>query len=275
MIAPNNNKDLYSGIEFSTWLESRQLIPAETYLISKYLDPQLSTVEAGTNGGRILLGMQDMGFKNLSGFDYIPELIDKAIEQDLTGTIDFQVQDAIELDYPDHRFDQIIYLMQMLCTIEDWEDSLKAVKESYRILKPGGVGLFSVLSFETRSLRTIFSIYYRYLKLLRKLRGDRRSIQRSPWLRRNGKFNLGSISDRPPYTYWYRITEIYELLTSVGFEIVGIGTDLQVSVGNLKHTDLELLDEEIGGGIYIVVKKSLWIMGRNQATAYFFSHQVV
>jgi SAM-dependent methyltransferase len=255
MILPNSNKDLYSGLEFSTWLEDRKLIPAEIYLISKYLDPQLSTVDAGTNGGRILLGMQDMGFTNLSGFDYVPELIDKAIEQDSTGKIDFQVQDAIELDYPDHRFDQIMYLMQILCTIEDRADSLKAVQESYRILKPGGIGLFSVLNFEIRTSNPIFSIYYKYLKLLRKLRGDRRTVQYSPWFQLNGKFNFGTITDRPPYTYWYQITEIYELLKSVGFEIVGIGTDAQISADSLKQTDRELLNEEISGTLYIVVKK--------------------
>jgi SAM-dependent methyltransferase len=252
----NTNKDLYRGSEFLTWLNNRNLIPAETYLISKYLDPQLATVEAGTNGGRILLGMQDLGFKNLSGFDYVPELIDRAIAQDTTGTIDFQVQDAIELDYPDHRFDQIIYLMQILCTIENQQDSLKAIQESYRILKPGGTGLFSVLNFETRNAQLIFSIYYKYLKIFRKLRGENRSVQSSPWFKSNGKFNFGTIADRPPYTYWYRITEIYELLKSVGFEIVGIGTDPQINAHSLKQTDLELLGEKISGGLYIVVKKS-------------------
>jgi SAM-dependent methyltransferase len=256
MMLANSNKDLYRDSEFSNWLNNRSLIPAETYLISKYLDPQLTTVEAGTNGGRILLGMQAMGYKNLSGFDYVPELIDRAIEQDTNQTIDFQVQDATKLDYPDCRFDQIIYLMQILCTLENQEDSLKAVRESYRILKPGGIGLFSVLNFEIRNLQPIFSIYYQYLKLLRKLRGDRRSVQSSPWFRLSGKFNFGTITDRPPYTYWYRVTEIYELLRSVGFEIVGIGTDPQIDADNLKHTDLELLNEEISGTLYVVVKKS-------------------
>ena len=255
MILPNSNKDLYGGLEFSTWLQNRKLIPAETYLISKYLDPQLATVEAGTNGGRILLGMQDLGFTNLSGFDYVPALIDQAIEQDQTGTIDFQVQDAIKLNYPDHCFDQIIYLMQILCTLENQADSLKAVQESYRILKPGGIGLFSVLNFEIRSSQPIFSVYYQYLRLLRKLRGDDRTVQFSPWFQRMGKFNFGTITDQPPYTYWYRITEIYELLKSVGFEIVGIGTDTQINADNLKQTDLELLDEGLSGTLYIVVKK--------------------
>jgi SAM-dependent methyltransferase len=255
-MAPSiNNKDLYSGVEFSTWLEKRDLVVAEKYLIAKYLQPHRSSLDAGTNGGRILLGMQDMGFTNLAGFDYIPGLIDRAILQDTTKTIDFQVQDAISLDYQDHSFEQIMYLQQILCTIEDREDRLRAVQESYRILKPGGIGLFSVLSFEFRNSQPIFASYYKYLKMLRKLGGDNRSLQSSPWFKSGGKFNFGTLIDRPPYTYWYRVTEISDLLKSVGFKIVSIGTEHQIATDSLKTTDLELLGEKISGMLYIVVTK--------------------
>lgn len=254
-MSSKSNKDLYSGIEFSTWIENTGLIVAEKYLISKYLKPNLSSIEAGTNGGRILLGMQDIGFNNLAGFDYIPGLIERARERDITKTIDFQVQDAIDLDYPDCSFDQIMYLQQILCTIENQEDRLKAIQESYRILKQGGVGLFSVLSFESRSSQAIFASYYKYLSILRKLRGDNLSIQCSPWFKSGGKFNFGTITDRPPYTYWYRVPEIYDSLKSVGFKIISIGTDTQISTDSLKTTDQELLSEKLSGPLYIVVSK--------------------
>lgn len=255
MSLSSSNKDLYSGVEFSTWLNLEKLWPAEAYLIEKYLNPDFSVVEAGVNGGRILLRMEDMGFKSLAGFDYVPELIDKAIERNLDRTIDFQVQDAIELAYPDSSFDQIVYLQQIICLIENREDRLKALHESYRILKQGGIGLFSVLSFESRSSSAIYAIYFKYLTFLRKLRGDNLSIQYLPWLKLGGKFNFNALLDRPPYTYWYQVTEIYELLKSVGFEIVGLGTDAQISVDSLKHSDRELLKEEISGMLYIVVRK--------------------
>jgi ubiquinone/menaquinone biosynthesis C-methylase UbiE len=251
----SSNKDLYSGVEFSTWLDLEQLWPEEEYLIKKYLNPQLSVVEAGVNGGRILLKMQDLGFTNLAGFDYVTELIAKAIERNPDRTIDFQVQDAIELAYPDHSFNQIIYLQQIICLIENRENRLKAVQESYRILKPNGIGLFSVLNFESRSSSVIYSIYFKYLTFLRKLRGEDLSIQYLPWLKLGGKFNFKALLDCPPYTYWYQVSEIYELLKSVGFEIVGIGTSAQISSDSLRYTDRELLGEEIAGMIYIVVKK--------------------
>lgn len=255
MLSPNNNKELYSDLEFDTWLNIEKLYPEEKYLIQKYLIPNLKTVEAGTNGGRILLRMQELGFSSLAGFDYIPKLIDRAIERDPNRTINFQVQDAIDLAYPDSSFEQIIYLQQIICLIESQEDRLKAIKESYRILKPGGTGLFSVLSFESRSSKMFYSSYFTYLKMLRKLRGNDLSIQYLPWLKLGGKFNISAITDRQPYTYWYRVTEIYELLKSVGFEIVSIGSDPQINTGSLKTSDLELLSEEISGMLYIVVRK--------------------
>jgi SAM-dependent methyltransferase len=255
MSLPSNNKDLYSGVEFGTWLDQEKLWPEEAYLIEKYLDPHLSVVEAGVNGGRILLKMQSMGFTNLAGFDYVPELIAKAIERDPQRKIDFQVQDAVRLAYADSSFDQIVYLQQIICLIENKEDRLSAVKEAYRILKPGGSGLLSVLSFESRSSKLVYRIYLNYLRLLRKLRNEKMSIQYLPWLKLGGKLNFSAFLDRPPYTYWYRVTEISELLQSVGFEIVVMGSDPQISAGRLKSTDRELLTEDIAGMLYFVVKK--------------------
>ena len=61
--------------------------------------------------------------------------------------------------------------------------------------------------------------------------------------------------DRPPHTYWYRVSEIYQILQSVGFEIVAIGTDPQISADRMKTTDRELLAAQKSGMLYVVVKK--------------------
>jgi ubiquinone/menaquinone biosynthesis C-methylase UbiE len=255
MSSSSTTKDLYSGIEFSTWLELQNLDVQEQYLIQKYFQPELKTVEAGTNGGRILFKMQELGFTDLSGFDCIPALIDRAIERDPNRTIDFQVGDAIELAYPNNSFDQIIYLQQIICLIETSAARLKALQESYRILKPGGTGLFSFLSFESRSSQLIYSSYLTYLKLIRKLRGDDRSIQDLPWLKLGGKFNPNAIFDRSPYTYWYRVTEIGDLLRSVGFEIAALGTEKQIEADRLVTDERELTARDLVGMLYVAVKK--------------------
>jgi ubiquinone/menaquinone biosynthesis C-methylase UbiE len=255
MSSSSTNKDLYSGVEFSTWLEVESLYAQEKYLIQKYLHPELKTVEAGTNGGRILLKMQEMGFTDLAGFDCIPAPIDRAIDRDPNRTIDFQVGDAIELAYANNSCDQIIYLQQIICLIETSTARLKALQESYRILKPGGTGLFSFLNFESRSSQLIYSSYLTYLKLIRKLRGDNRPVQEQPWLKLGGKFNPNALLDRSPYTYWYRVTEICDLLRSVGFKIVALGTDKQIEADRLVRDDRELSARDLVGMLYITVKK--------------------
>ena len=256
MTSSISNKDLFGSVEFSTWIEIEHIFLEEKYMIQKYLQPHLKTVEAGTNGGRILLNMKEMGFTALAGFDNVPELIDAAIARNPDRDIDFQVQDAVKLSYPDESFDQILYLQQILCLLES-EDRVKAMRESLRILKPGGIGIFSFLNFESRSLDFPFSMHIAYLKALRKLSGNALSIQYLPWIVLGGKFNLQStVLDRSPYVYWYRISEAYDELKSVGFEIVGIGTIPQIRAGNLKTTASELLTEKTSGTLYITVKKS-------------------
>ena len=130
------------------------------------------------------------------------------------------------------------------------------MQESLRILKSGGVGLFSFLNFESRSAKFPFSIYIAYLKALRKLRSNALSIQYLPWIVIGGKFNFKSpLLDRAPHVYWYRISEAYAELKSVGFEVVGIGTIPQIMAGNLKTTASELLTEQTSGTLYIAVRK--------------------
>jgi hypothetical protein len=87
------------------------------------------------------------------------------------------------------------------------------------------------------------------------LQGDNRSIQDLPWLKLGGKFNPRSLVDRPPYTYWYRVSEIYNLLQSVGFKIVAIGTSPQINADNMNVTDRPLLAAPLSGMLDVVIKK--------------------
>jgi SAM-dependent methyltransferase len=255
MSAVNNNLALFDDVEFSTWVELVELFPEEKFIIERYLDRNLSTVEAGTNGGRILFEMQKMGFSSLSGFDYVPKLIDVAIARDTTRSIKFEVGNAMDLAYADNSFDQIVYMQQLLCMIDEAADRLQAAREAYRILKPGGTGIFSVLSFEGRSANPIYSAYFTYLSILRKLRGADLSLQYQPWLKLGGKFNFGALVDRAPYIYWYKSAEICQLLTSAGFKIEAVGSNRQLTQGIVKASERELTAPDFDGVLYIVVKK--------------------
>ena len=214
-----DNRQFYEREVFDSWASRTGLTEIEDMLVARFLARDRSTLEAGTGGGRILLELARRGFGELHGFDYVPAFIDVARARDVTGSIDFTVQDAVDLDYPDGRFEQAIYLQQVLCFIEDAEDRARAMREAFRVLAPGGSALFSFLCFEERTSHALYSTFTRYLSLQRRFRRRNVSLQYQPWLKADDRPNLAALVDRGPYVYWYTLEEALDALDRVGFEI--------------------------------------------------------
>jgi ubiquinone/menaquinone biosynthesis C-methylase UbiE len=182
-------------------------------------------------------------------------LFNYAISRDPHRSIKFDVDNAIDLAYADNSFDQIIYMQQLLSMIDESTDRLQAVREAYRILKPGGTGIFSVLSFEGRSAKPLYSAFFTYLSSLRKLRKTELSLQYQPWLKLGGKFNPGALTDRAPYVYWYKSAEICQLLTANGFKIEAVASNSLLTQGIVKADERELSAPDFDRALYIVVNK--------------------
>lgn len=250
-----SNKIVFSDLDFETWAYGENLSYQEKFLLSTYLDKNLKTVEAGTGGGRIILEMKKLGFTSLHAFDYVPKLIEEAKKKDTAAQISFAVEDATNLKYEDENFDQLVYLMQIICCIENEAGRLKALEEAYRILKKGGTAIFSFLNFDDRLKNPLYMSFIAYIKLLRILRNSPTSIQYIPWLKWKGKPNLGALLDKKPYMYWYKLDAAYQSLKEANFKILAIGSDPQIFKGKM-HTSLEdLKKESITGGLYFVCTK--------------------
>ena len=140
-----DNRQFYELEVFDSWALRKGLTDLEEQLVTRFLERDLRTLEAGTGGGRILHELRDRGFSDLHGFDYLPGFIDVARARDPSGAIDFTVQDAVGLDYPDASFDQALYVQQVLCFVEDADDRVRAMREARRVVRPGGTALFSFL----------------------------------------------------------------------------------------------------------------------------------
>ncbi|MCU0543788.1 MAG: class I SAM-dependent methyltransferase [Oscillatoriaceae cyanobacterium Prado104] len=251
-----NPKEFYSSVAFDEWSEKKTLNPDEKYIIEKYLEKGLKTLEAGTAGGRILLEMQKMGFTSLYGYDFVPEFIERAKQKDPSRSIAFEVQDATDLKYPDSSFDQILYLQQILSTIDNEPGRRRAIEEAYRILKVGGTALFSFISFETKTRGIMYSLYLIYLSLVRKLLGSDRSVQYFPYDTQDGKFNWSAILlGSGPYLYRYKLREACQIFNEVGFQVVALGSREQILQGIMCNSLEEMSDLSIKGAIYFVCKK--------------------
>lgn len=249
-------KAFYSTVEFDSWADRKGLTPDEKYLIERYLDKKGKTLEAGTGGGRILLEMKDLGFTSLHGYDFVSGLIERAKQRDSRHSIRFEVQDATSLSYEDESFDQIVYLQQFICVLDDHAARGKALKEAARILRVGGTALFSFLSFKTRSGGAVYPMYLAYLYLVRKLRRSNRSIRYFPYNYRGGRLNLPSLLlGGGPYLYRYTLQEASDALREVGFKIIAVGSREQIGRGVMYKSVEEMECQPIRKAIYFVCTK--------------------
>lgn len=250
-----SNREIYGSVEFESWARRADIEPAEAYLLQKYLDPMKRTVEAGIGGGRLLLSLGELGFTQLHGFDFVPEFVHAARARDTGHRLKLSSQDATRLGYVDSSFDQIIYLQQVLSLVESPQGRRHAMEEAFRILRPGGVALFSFLSHEVRSKGFSYRFFSTYLQMLRWIRGARRDRQVWPWLRLGGKINGRALYDAGPYVYWYRAGEAVDELQRAGFTITGVASRFQIADGRLCESVEVLTREPMEGALYCVCFK--------------------
>ena len=248
-------ESVFRESEFNLWAQRAKLDSGERYMISRYLNPEKITLEAGAGGGRILLAMQSMGFNQLNGFDFLPEFIEVARQRDQSGKINYQVQDGRNLNYPNNSFDQLIYLQQLVSLISDKNDRQKMISEAYRVLKPGGLIIVNVLCL--RSRRGLYTLLLFWLKCLRVILNKNLSIQNQPWLRLKGKPNFRALLDFGPYIYWFGESEAVELFKSAGFVIEALGSDAQIKNQGLFTTLSVPANEPFSGSLYLVCRKPL------------------
>jgi len=224
-----NNK-LYSNQLLDEWVNREKLIPAEEYLLGKYLkETAKNVIEAGTGGGRISFYIEEMGFETIYAFDYVPEMIIKAKEKSekKKSTIDFFVADATDLsDLPNEEYDYLIYLQQILCFIEEEKQFQKALNEAYRIAKKDSITLFSFLDYDSRLVNIPLRII---VSILRKIRKEKISGEYLPWLKIGNTFNWKLFSKDQALTYWVKREKIIMELTQTGYKIVEVKNANQIN----------------------------------------------
>lgn len=102
---------------------------------------------------RTTIGLKKLGFDNVIGVDVSEEMIKKAKENN--EDINFEVEDATELSYSDNKFDGVIFSFNGIMLIPGLDNRKKAFEEIYRVLKPGGLFIFST-PFLDNKLETDF-----------------------------------------------------------------------------------------------------------------------
>lgn len=146
-IEPEYIKDQYrSGVDsYADLTREVGLWQSEEYVFLKYLHKMDRILDLGCGTGRTTFPLNQLGFKNIIGIDLTPEMIIEArkLNQYFATELDFRVGDALHLEFVDAYFDRVIFSFNGLMSIPGAENRRSALFEINRVLKQGGVFIFT------------------------------------------------------------------------------------------------------------------------------------
>ena len=138
----NTTYEVETGVEATHWwFANRRKLLADT-LAALGIKSSATILDAGTGTGSNLRMLRDLGFSNFSGIDLSHEAIKYCAEKNL-GTV--QHGDVCDLPFLKESFDVVL----ATDIIEHVEEDAKAILEIFRVLKPGGVCIFIVPTFQS------------------------------------------------------------------------------------------------------------------------------
>jgi len=140
-----NNCDSYSNpeiVEYYFDLNNRHLFKYEEALIDKYFGVGGKVLDIGCGAGRTTLPLGRKGY-DVIGLDYSKAMIERAKTSNHYSNVRYTVQDIINTSFNDNEFDNALFSFNGLMLIYPLDNRIKAMCEISRIIKPGGLLIFT------------------------------------------------------------------------------------------------------------------------------------
>jgi len=117
------------------------LTPCERLLFETYLKPGIMLLDLGVGGGRTTAYLSGIASYYV-GIDYSEEMV-RACRNKLPA-LQFEVADAADLSrFGDASFDAVVFSFNGIDYLAPDEKRRKCLRECHRVLRPGGVFIFS------------------------------------------------------------------------------------------------------------------------------------
>jgi len=125
---------------------------SERKMVETYFQPADRLLELGCGGGRVALGLLQLGYRDLLATDFSPIMVSLAravlADHDESWERLVEQQDATALTLANDAFDGAIFAFNGLMCLPSQAHRLAALRSIHRVLKPGGILIFTATDRE-------------------------------------------------------------------------------------------------------------------------------
>jgi ubiquinone/menaquinone biosynthesis C-methylase UbiE len=210
---------------------------SESFFISKHFtNIQGKLLDLGCGTGRTTMPLHQKGYQ-IIGMDLVPAMIDSAkkIAKQRSLSVDYRVGDATQLPFPADSFDYAFFSNQGWTQIPGQANRLKALSETFRVLRPGGLFIFTAHCRNILAYSTLFWIkqWIRFyllkplgIRILEVDFGDRFFVRES-----SGE----NVPKTVQYIHIPKKELVYAQLQQAGFEILEVSGDYAKALGETRR----------------------------------------
>ena len=147
----DHNLERYVSEDVVSYYEKQSdLQPCEAYLFGRYLKPGLSVLDIGVGGGRTTTYLAK-GAARYVGADYSDGMVEACRRR--FPALDFRLCDATDMaQFTDGEFDVVVFSFNGIDYIPTDEGRTRCLAETARVLKLGGIFIFSSHNARTLGL---------------------------------------------------------------------------------------------------------------------------